>query len=56
MKFKVGDKVKLKPSSKHIVLKDKVFTVRFAHSLYVFCEIEGREHIFKPFALELINE
>ncbi|UNH28136.1 hypothetical protein MNY64_04840 [Moellerella wisconsensis] len=56
MKLKVGDKVRLKQSSKYINNKDKVFTVTFAHSLYVFCELEGTEHAFKPYVLELINE
>lgn len=55
-KFKKGDKVKLRQSSKHIALKGKVFTVRFAHSFHVFCVLDGREHIFKPFVLEIINE
>lgn len=56
MKFKVGDKVMLKQSSKYINNKDKIFTVTFVHSLYVFCELEGAEHAFKPYNLELINE
>lgn len=49
MKFKVGDKVKLKESSKHIELKDKVFTVTSFHSLYIFCELEGIEYSFRPY-------
>ncbi|EJD6508528.1 hypothetical protein M0I01_RS13075 [Providencia rettgeri] len=56
MKFKVGDKVRLKQSSKYINNKDKIFTVTFVHSLYVFCELEGAEPAFKPYVLELINE
>lgn len=56
MKFKVGDKVRLKQSSKYINNKDKIFTVTFVHALYVFCELEGAEHAFKPYNLELINE
>ena len=56
MKFKVGDKVKLKESSKHIVLKDKAFTVTCFHSLYIFCDLDGIEYSFRPYFLELINE
>lgn len=55
-KFKKGDKVKLKPSSKRASLMNKVFTVVFAHSFHVFCELDGSRYIFKPFVLELINE
>lgn len=55
-KFKSGDKVKLKPSSKHIALKDNAFTVDFAHSFHVFCELNGSRYIFKPFVLEISNE
>ncbi|MCW2255663.1 hypothetical protein M2263_001754 [Providencia alcalifaciens] len=56
MKFKVCDKVKLKQSSKHIVLKDKVFTATYFHSLYIFCDLDGIEYSFRPYFLELINE